>query len=469
MRETAYKHYLLTLLLVILAFNYVDRLALGLLLQDIKVDLDLSDTQLGFMSGIAFALFYSVMGIPIARWADRGNRVTIITVTTALWSAAVALCGMAGSFLHLLLIRIGVAVGEAGCIPPAHSLIADYFTRAERPRAAARYMLGLPLSFVIGYFLAGWLNELYGWRMTFVLLGLPGLGLAVLAWLTLTEPRRGGTSGTAASRFAVPSLSRPEKPAPLPAEPSLREVCVTLWTNATFRHLLFCFSVLSFFGYGILQWQPAFFIRSYGLQTGELGTWFAVIYGFGGIAGTYWGGELASRRAASNEQLQLKAMSVALAGFAVISAGIYLSRNQYLAFGLLALATVGGNTVTGPLFATIQTLVPPRMRAIAIAALYLFANLIGMGLGPLAAGALSDAFRPWAGEESLRYALLVLCPGYFWCAWHLWRGSRTVTRDLKAVQGDHDGVAREENGVARAADVSHGMGAKPGVKPIPSR
>ena len=162
MRATVYRNYLLTVLLVILAFNYVDRVALGLLLQDIKVDLDLSDTQLGFLSGIAFALFYSVMGIPIARWADRGNRVMIITVTTALWSVAVALCGLAGSFLQLLLIRIGVAVGEAGCIPPAHSLIADYFTRAERPRAVARYMLGGPLSFVIGYFLAGWLNQLCG-------------------------------------------------------------------------------------------------------------------------------------------------------------------------------------------------------------------------------------------------------------------------------------------------------------------
>src|SRR5687768_16882052 len=185
-----YKVYLLVLLLVICAFNYIDRLALGLVLQDIKVDLSLTDTQLGLLSGIAFALFYSIMGIPIARWADRGNRVAIITFTTALWSAAVALCGVASNFVQLLLIRIGVAVGEAGCTPPAHSLIADYFTRAERPRAVAIYMLGGQLS-VVGYLWAGWLNELYGWRVTFMLLGLPGLGLAALAWLTLREPRLG--------------------------------------------------------------------------------------------------------------------------------------------------------------------------------------------------------------------------------------------------------------------------------------
>src|SRR4029077_107700 len=141
-------------------------------------------TQLGLLSGIAFALFYSVMGIPIARWADRGNRITIITLTTALWSAAVALCGMAGNFSQLLLIRVGVGVGEAGCVPPAHSLISDYFTRAERPRAASRYMLGVPFGLGFGYFAAGWLNELYGWRLTFLILSFPGLLLAVLAKFT---------------------------------------------------------------------------------------------------------------------------------------------------------------------------------------------------------------------------------------------------------------------------------------------
>src|SRR5687767_13558141 len=182
MRHTVYKNYLLGLLTLILLFNCVDRLALGLLLQEIKIDLNLSDTQLGFLSGIAFALFYSIMGIPIARWADRGNRTVIISLTTAVWSLMVALCGAAGSFMQLMLIRIGVAIGEAGCVPPAHSLIADYFSRAERPRAVAIYMLGGPLSVIIGNFLAGWLNEFYGWRMTFAILGLPGLVLAALAW-----------------------------------------------------------------------------------------------------------------------------------------------------------------------------------------------------------------------------------------------------------------------------------------------
>lgn len=451
MRETrGYKNYLLIVLLVIMAFNYVDRFALGLVLQEIKVDLQLSDTQLGLLTGIAFALFYAVMGIPIGRWADRGNRVTIISLTSALWSVAVALCGTASNFLNLLLIRVGVAVGEAGCFPPAYSLVADCFTRAERPRAVSIYCLGGPLGFTIGYSLAGWLNQLYGWRLMFMLLGLPGLALAALAWLTLREPRRGNASIAPAPLAASPLVTA--QIAELSAAPpSLKEVCATLWGNTTFRHLLFCLSVLYFFGTGILQWQPTFFLRSYGLQTGELGMWFAAIYGVGGLLGTYLGGHLASRYAAHNERLQLNAMAVVHASFGVISTFIYLSPNTYLAFALMGLATVGVNATYGPLFATIQSLVPSRMRAMSIALILLFANLIGLGLGPLAAGALSDALRPFFGEESLRYALLALCPGYFWSAWHLWQGSRTVTRELNSGQTEQNGTFQEDRAELSAA------------------
>jgi MFS transporter, Spinster family, sphingosine-1-phosphate transporter len=285
----------------------------------------------------------------------------------------------------------------------------------------------------IGYFLAGWLNEFYGWRTMFLMLGLPGLIPAAVAWFTLREPRLGKPTTKIASSFAATPLSQPETPASSSAQPSLKEVCLTLWANATFHHLLFFFSVVYFFGYGILQWQPAFFFRSYGLRSGELGTWFAIIYGLGGILGTYWGGELASRYAANNERVQLKVIAVGYGCSGVLSAFVYLSRNHYVAFGLMGLAAVASAATTGPLFATIQTLVPQRMRAMSIAIIYLFANLIGLGLGPLAAGALSDALRPVFAEESLRYALLALCPGYLWGAWHLWRASRTVTGDLAVM------------------------------------
>lgn len=413
MPPATYKRYLLILLTVIFAFNMVDRLALGLALENIKADLSLSDTQLGLLSGIAFALFYAIMGIPIAAWADRGNRRTIITVTTAIWSVAVALCGLATNFVQMLLIRVGVGVGEAGCIPPAHSLIAENFSRDERPRAAAIYAMGSPIAFVIGYVLAGWLNEMFGWRWMFVILGVPGVVLALLARLTLREPRLANAKTPVSKQSA-----------------SLTEVCATLVRNRTFRHLLACYSVVFFFAYGISLWQPTFFIRSYQLTSGEVGTWFALIYGVGGISGTYLGGAWATRYAAGNERRQLQAVALAKVASGTLQFLAYISMNLYLSIALLTVAVLVGASIYGPVLATIQTLVPERMRAMAIAIVYFFANLIGMGLGPLAAGMLSDAFGASAGTESLRYALLLLCPGLLWAAWHAWRASMSVTDDL---------------------------------------
>jgi predicted MFS family arabinose efflux permease len=427
-----HKNYLLTILLLILAFNYMDRLVLGVLLQDIKTDLALSDTDLGFLTGIAFALFYAIMGIPIARWADRGNRITIVSIAAALWSVAVALCGAAANFFQLLLIRVGVAVGEAGCYPPALPLISEYFTRAERPRAIAVYMLGWPLALVIGNFAAGWLNEFFGWRATFVILALPGLVLAVIAALTLKEPRRMSPE-MRAQMLPQEEVERPVQQAP----PSLLEVGRTLWGNTAYRHLLLCFSVWSFFGYGIFQWQPAFFMRSHGLETGELGTWLAVVYGGGGLLGTWLGGEVATRYAANDERLQLIGMAVLFVFFSVLTAGAYLVADYRVAFAILSISSIGGAAINGPLFAATQTLVEPRMRSTAIALMFLLCNLIGMGLGPLAAGALSDALRPTLGEESLRWSLLAFCPGYFWAAWHALRASRTARAIAARIAEGH--------------------------------
>jgi MFS family permease len=336
----------------------------------------------------------------------------------------VALCGATTNFVQLLFVRTGVAIGEAGCLPPAHSLIADYYRRGERPRALAVYLLGGGLGVAVASLAAGWLNEVYGWRATFVILSLPGLALAALARLTLIEPRL--------MRFAhgVVGASRPaldEVP------PRLSEVCVRLWSSVTFRHLTLYFSVSSFFGSGIGQWLPAFFARSHGIASGELGAWFGAIYGIG-MLGTYLGGMLSSRYAANDEQLQLRVVMIVMTCFGVLSSGVYLVQNKYIALGLIALSGFAMNAANGPMFATIQTLVPKRMRAVSIAFIYLLANLIGLGLGPLVVGMLSDALHPWAGEQSLRYALLAMCPGYLWGGWHLWRASRHVTRDLAAVE-----------------------------------
>lgn len=427
MDRSLYKKYLLTVLVAILASNCLERMAIGIMLEDIRAELSLSDTQLGLLTGIAFALFHALLGVPIARWADRGNRVTIISVTAMLWGVAMAACGAAANFVQLLLTRVCVAVGEAGNQPPSLSLISDYYSRADRPRAIARYMLGLPIALIVGNLATGWLNELYGWRTTLMILGIPGFALGLLAALTLTEPRR--------SRSAQPAIAAQTKPA-AEAPPSMKTVAAQLWANVTFRHLLLVFSIQILFAAGMVQWQGAFFIRSHGLTTGELGTWLALAYGVVGFVGTLLGGELASRYAGNNERLQLLGMAVAFAILTITKAGVYLIPNVYLAFTALAFASLIAGATNGPLFSMVQTLVPTHMRAVAMALILLFSNLIGAGLGPLFVGMISDVLRVGLGEESLRYALLACCPGYAWAGFHLWRASKTVSRDLPASSSD---------------------------------
>jgi len=426
-QTVAYRNYLLGVLVLIQAYNFMDRQALGLVLQNIKMDLSLSDTRLGLLTGIPFAMFYSVLGIPIARWADRGNRVTILSMSVALWSVMVALCGKVTDFAQLMVLRAGIGVGEAGSFPPAQSLIPDYFKRAERPWAMSIYMLAGPGSTIVGLFVAGWLNQMYGWRAMFMLLGLPGLVLAPAAWLTLREPRQSRPAG------AAPVTSLPMDPVEpgSTVQPNLYEVARTLWVNRSFRRMLGFFCVQYFLSFGLGQFQPAFLMRSFGLNTGELGTWYALVFGLSGLLGIYAGGRLTGRYAANNERLQLRVAGVTYCFYTLTSVVAYLSSNRYLFFGLIAVGTTVLNLLTGPMMAILQALVPPSMRAVSGASLFLVANLIGTGLGPLAIGALSDAFHAWLGAESLRYALLAASPGYLLGSWFLWQASRTVTADLQ--------------------------------------
>lgn len=431
----SYRAYLLALLASIYAFNYLDFQAIGLALQSIKATFKVTDTALGLMTGLAFTLFYSTLGVPVARWADRGNRAYLIALTLGLRSMMVMLSGVAQTFGELLLVRIGVAVGEAGCMPPALSLIADYFSPAERPRAVGIYLLGCPLSVLIGYMAGGWLNEVFGWRVMFIALGAPGLVLVIVSWLTLREPRL--QKGTAT--MEVPRSAAGE------AAPA-KDVARALWANRTFRHVLAMLSVNYFFGAGAGQWQPAFYMRSFGLNTVELGIWLSLMYGVGGAIGTYYGGHVASRYAPDNEPLQLRVVAVLNVSYGIISAAAYLSGSPDVSLILTGVAFLGGSAATGPLFATLQTAVPESMVATATAVVMLVANLIGAGLGPLAVGALSDALRQSLGGESLRFALLATCPGYLWGSWHLWRAARTVAQDIstasKANEAARAGAAR---------------------------
>lgn len=418
--------YPLALLTAVFAYNQVDRLAFGLLLQDIKLDLRLSDSELGLLTGLLFAFFYATVGIPLARLADKGNRVRVIAAATALWSAAAALTGMAGTFAQLVLVRISAAVGESGCVPPSHSLLSGYFDRASRPRVFSIYNMGIPISAIIAFIGAGWLNEYFGWRKTFFLLALPGFLLALLVGKTLREP----------------DSSAPANPQQdSDVRESLAKTAAWLRTNRTFCQLLVAYCVVSLFGFGVTKWQAAFFIRSYGFSTGELGTWFALIFGVGGFAGLYAGGELASRFAANNESRQMRGLAIAFIAFAFLKAGVFLSHHYLFSFLFLGLANFGNSLAIGPIFSSLQAVVPGRMRATAVAIIYLFANLLGMGLGPLLAGVLSDTFHPWLGEEALRYSLLLMCPGFFVAAWFLWRTAGSIGSDIeRAEASDRQGA-----------------------------
>ena len=436
MGKFQYKHYLLALLVVVAAFNYLDRVVLSLVMEPIKQEFQLSDSQLGFLSGIAFALFYAVAGIPIARWADQGNRNVIVTATTGLWSVMVVFCGVIGNFTQLLLVRIGVAVGEAGCLPTAQSLIADYFDRAERPRAMAIYALGAPLAVIIGYLGGGWLIEFYGWRITFIIIGVPGILLALLAKFTLREPR----------------LDR--KNQAIERLPSFKAVLMTLWQQPTFRSIAMAFSVSYFFSMGIIQWLPTFFIRSYDMSVGELGTWFALVWGGCGLFGAYLGGVLATRYAAHKESLQMQACAFLFGLGGLLYIMVFLSSNQYHAIALMAVAGIIMPMSTGVIYSAIQSLVNDHMRSVALAVIFLLANLIGFGLGPFAVGLLSDQLAPTFGQESLRYALAAFSPGLIWVGFYYWRASRTIEADIQSVESDRESLESKTDTLSQYNSIS---------------
>ena len=411
-----YKHYMLILLTVVATFNYVDRFVLSLVLEPIKQEFQLSDSQLGLMTGFAFASFYAIAGIPIARWADRGNRNTIVALTTGLWSAMVALSAMVGNFTQLLLVRVGVAIGEAGCLPPANSLIADYFDRAERPRAMAIYWLCGSLSVIIGYLGGGWLVANYGWRLTFIIIGVPGIFLALLVKLTLREPRVA------------------QKIVTVKDQPSFKTVLTTVWQQPTLRNMVLAFTVSYFFTMGLAQWLPTFFMRSYDMDAAEVGAWFSLSWGAVGLVGTYLGGYLTQRYAACKESLQMRFCAVACAIAAFSYAVVFLSGSFNQAILFMSVPVFVGGMMNGPVFSAIQSLVSDSMRSVTLALIFLCANFIGLGLGPVAVGALSDLLAAAWGQESLRYALLAFTPGFLWVSVFYWKAAKTIEPDIRGFE-----------------------------------
>lgn len=416
--SASYLRYALGLLCAVYVVNFVDRQILAILLPSIKAELSLTDTQLGLLSGTAFGLFYATLGVPIARLADRVSRKWVITVCLALWSGMTALCGSAVGFTSLLAFRVGVGVGEAGGSPPAHSMISDYFPPERRATALAVFSLGVPFGILVGFLAGGWLNEGLGWRRAFVVVGLPGLLLAALVALTLREPPRGHSEGLHSDG----------------ATPSALDVIRFLWSAPTFRHLSLASGLYAFVGYSVINWVPSFLIRTHHMTSGEVGSWLALIVGVGGGIGNYLGGVLADRFGAKDARRRALVPAIAMAVAAPFSLVIYGTESATIALVFLVLPTGLGLMYQAPAFAITQSLATPKMRATAAAVLLFVINIIGLALGPLATGALSDALEPRFGADSLRWALLIVSSLFVWSALHFHLASRTLVRDFERAR-----------------------------------
>lgn len=437
--KPSYRNYVLG----VLAFGYVlnafDRAILGILLEPIKLEFGVSDLYLGLLGGVAFGLFYAAFAIPFGFWADRSNRRNVLALAVLVWSGMTVLCGFATTFLLLVLARIGTAIGEAGGSPPSHSLIADYFSAGRRGTALAVYALGAPAGAMLGGLLGGIGNEWLGWRTTFVLAGLPGLLLAPLILMTIVEPR-------AAARRRVP----------VPSAASFRDVAAFLWQRASFKHLCAACALHSVVVYTGSTFNAAFLIRSHDWGTAEAGALLAVVGGCG-VAGTFLGGLLADRLSTlrGDDRWYLWIPGIATLLLVPIQLLGYLSPQTATITAAFAVGGFLSAVFFGPSFATTQALAAPHMRAVAASIVICVKTVVGLGLGPLLIGQLSDLLSPVAGEDSLRYALLSLGVFGVWSAVHFLLGARRLRADLAMTAR----VAATPEGASHAADARGPYGA----------
>ena len=416
----AYQWYALGVLFLVYVCNFIDRSILSILLQPIKEDLHVSDTALGFLGGLAFAVFYTALGIPIARLADKGVRRNILAVCLVIWSAMTALCGLVQSFAQLLACRIGVAVGEAGGSPPSHSMISDMFPQQRRATALGIYALGIPVGTMFGYLLGGWINEVLSWREAFMLVGVPGVLLAAVVRFSLREPPRG--------------VSEPVRPL-TDAAPPIGTVFRVLWQRRSFRWMAIGAGFQAFTGYGSGAWIPAMFERSHHLSSGDIGV--ALFWlGVPSIAGTFLGGwccDLFGRRDTRAYVLLPAWITLAAVPFAAYA---YLGADPTLAFIALIVPNLFGNFWIAPTFSLTQGLVALRMRAVAASIILFVLNIIGLGLGPQCVGIASDLLNHYTslGTASLRWALVLSLTLNFVATFCYIRAARTLGDDLASSQ-----------------------------------
>lgn len=384
--------YVIVLLTVVSVFSYIDRMALAALAPAIKRDLNLSDSELGLLTGLAFSVFYAICGIPIARWADRGVRRDILALALTTWSVMTALSGAAQHFWHLFLCRVGIGAGEAGCLPSAQSIICDYVPVKRRAGAFAIHNLGNYIGILLGLGFAGWLGETIGWRLTFLVLGAPGILLAVILKFTLKEPTRGAFDPVR-TEAATPS--------------SIIAVLTTLKACKTYRYLLSFYVLNGFVQYGLIQWWPSFYNRTFNLSMSSIGLYLGLAIGGSAAVGSLVGGLIANKAARRDARLPL-IIGAAVTTLAIPTAiaSLFVQSIQ-LSITLVSLTALFWSVSNGPVIATAASVVSPETRATSSSLLIFAASVLGFGLGPLCVGILSDLLLPTLGEQALRYAFLL--------------------------------------------------------------
>ena len=415
-----YRYYVLAVLTVVYVFNFVDRQLLVILQEPIKAELNLSDTQLGLLTGFAFALFYVICGIPIARWADKGNRRTIIALALTIWSVMTAMCGLAANYTHLLLARVGVGVGEAGGSPPAHSMISDIFKPKNRALALSVYSIGIYIGILIGFAAGGFLADAFSWRLAFFVVGIPGVALALLVLLTVREPIRGWSEGD----------TKAVEPAP-----PIGDVARLLWSRISFRHIALAASMQAFIIYGIGNWLPSYFLRTYELDIGTIGAWMALTTGFGGGLGSFCGGWMADKFGAKDVRWYLWVPAILTSFLVPVQLAILLSGEVYFALIMTAPFHFLSAAYLGAVLAVSHNLVNGRMRAMTSAVLFFVLNLIGLGLGPVIVGFLSDVFTRNGMVAPLGTAMLICgTVAAIWSVTHYILAANKVREDIARRQ-----------------------------------
>ena len=408
-------YYALGVLTLVYSFNFIDRQLLAILQEEIKVDLDLKDAHLGLLTGFAFAAFYVTAGIPIARWADRSNRRNIVAMAVFTWSFMTSISGLAQNYAQLLLARIGVGVGEAGGSPPSHSMISDMFPPHKRATAMGLYSTGVNIGILFGFLLGGWLNEFFGWRVAFMVVGAPGILLAILVRFTVREPERGFSEARQSTT----------------TESSLGDVIIWLWSRKSFRFLAAASALNAFSAYAIANWTASFMIRSHEMNTGELGTWLALILGVAGAFGVICGGLLSDRLGKLDKRWYVWMPMLYLLVCAPFTLIAYSVEETYIALFALFIPGVVLNAYLGNVIALTHGLVGLSMRATASAILFFIINMIGMGLGPWSVGIVSDLLTPALGTAALGMSLrCIVAPVMILAAVCFYGASRSLRDDL---------------------------------------